>query len=463
MRVERGLGQYGISRSILFMPIVPNIVTCRLIDEPHMNRAITHYFKLETGHVLECPIASSEGQLHVGQQSLADSVQQAGGSPCYLYDMAIAKQQIARLREQLPSEIGLYYAVKANPNPQVLAELAPWVDGVDIASGGELEKVLDAGFEPEFCGFAGPSKSLPELHFALQKGVHISVESLTEMKRIIAWAEQHQQDVSCGIRINPAFELRASGMHMGGGSQPFGIDEEQLPAVIDLVKTSQRVTLSGLHIYAGSQCLQVDALLAQYRQSLACFQRVQQTFSLAIQRFNLGGGLGVPYFPNNQPLNLAALGKGITALLEEYKDAIQGAELILELGRYVMAPAGYYVCQINDLKISRGETFAMLNGGLHHHLANSGNLGQLLRKNYPVVIGNKLNQPMTCTAQLAGPLCTPLDVVAQKLPCPTLEIGDYVVVLLSGAYGLSASPIHFLSQPMANELVIPALQEQYYA
>ena len=419
-----------------------------------MAQKIEPITQLESGHQPQRPLNHKNGELLVAGLQLPQRVKQAGGTPCYLYDMALAKQHIDQLRAYLPQQISLFYAVKANPNRDVLAALTPWVDGVDIASGGELQQALCAGFSPEQCGFAGPSKSLTELHLALENGAHLSAESITEVKRILAWAQTKQQNVEFGLRINPQFELRASGMHMGGGAQPFGIDEEQVADVLALLDSNPWARVTGLHIYAGSQCLQVDALLEQYRQSFACFARLQNLFNLPLTRLNLGGGLGVPYFPGNQPLDLEVLGQGLTTLIQENAELVQNKQLILELGRYLMADAGYYVCQVNDIKQSRGETFVMVDGGMHHHLANSGNLGQLLRKNYPVVIGNKLDQPSTDTVNIAGPLCTPLDVVAKQLPCPSIEVGDYVVVLLSGAYGLTASPIGFLSQPEAKELVL---------
>lgn len=410
--------------------------------------------QLESGHQLIQPLLYEESQLQLAGSKLSDCIKWAGGTPCYLYDMARAEQQLNALRHSLPQQIKLYYAVKANPNHDVLNRLKPWVDGLDIASQGELDRALQAEFKAQSCSFAGPSKSSEELHQALALGVHISAESLTEVKRIVQWAKQHQKPVEFGLRINPQFELRASGMHMGGGAQPFGIDEEQLVDVIDLVNENPLLTVTGLHIYAGSQCLNEASLLEQYQQSFRCFQRLKDQFHLNLKRLNLGGGLGVPYFPGQTPIDLALIGQGLAELIEEFAELTTETELILELGRFIMADAGFYVCQVNDIKTSRDQLFVMVNGGMHHHLANSGNLGQLLRKNYPVFIGNKLVNEATQSANIAGPLCTPLDVLAKQLPVPEIEVGDYVVVALSGAYGLSASPQGFLSQPQAKELTL---------
>lgn len=410
--------------------------------------------QLDSGHYLQQPICYQEGELYIGARPLSELVSLAGGTPCYLYDMEKARQQLVTLRRFLPENLNVYYAVKANPNEQVLSELLPTIDGLDVASQKELQRALSAGYDAQNCSFAGPSKSIAELEFALAQGAFVSAESKTEVARILDWAERNQTQVQFGLRINPAFELRASGMHMGGGAQPFGIDEEQVAEVIEVVTRNGWGKVTGLHIYAGSQCLQVSSLLELYDASLACFKRLQHQLNLTLTHLNLGGGLGVPYFPGNQPLDIEEFGAGFKELLSSYQDFLQGKKLILELGRYLMADAGYYVCRVNDIKESRGEAFVMVDGGMHHHLANSGNLGQLLRKNYPVVIGNKLAQCSVGDVNISGPLCTPLDVVAKKLATPKIEIGDFVVVLLSGAYGLTASPVGFLSQPEARELVI---------
>lgn len=410
--------------------------------------------QLESGHTLQSPLIHQGGELLLSGRRLSECVEQAGGTPCYLYDIEQAKSQIEQLRAQLPQPFQLYYAVKANPNKQVLESLLPYLDGLDIASNGELEQAMASGYKAGSCSFAGPSKSTEELSSALAQGAYLSAESQTEVKRILHWAESHQEQVQFGLRVNPDFELKASGMHMGGGAQPFGIDEELIGEVIELVQQSQWGEVTGLHIYAGSQCLNVESLLELYQASLECFIRIENQFNLQLTQLNLGGGLGVPYFPGNQPIDLGLLGSGLSEIVKVMEAPLKGKKLILELGRYIMAAAGYYVCRVNDVKRSRGEVFVMVDGGMHHHLANSGNLGQLLRKNYPVVIANKLDQESVAHINIAGPLCTPLDVVAKQLPSPELAEGDYVVVLLSGAYGLTASPIGFLSQPKAREFVL---------
>lgn len=418
---------------------------------------MSHITKLSSGHQLQSAHEVVNHELVIAGEPLSKRVQEAGGTPCYMYDMTRAQQQITAVREAFPKQFSVFYAVKANPNSQVLAALQPWVDGLDVASYGEVETAMNVGYKPQDMGFAGPAKSQGELNASLENGVFLSLESITEAKRICTWAEQHQKPIEVGIRINPSFELRASGMHMGGGAQVFGIDEETLFKVVETINQSAWVSVTGLHIYAGSQCLQMPALVEQFRETFLCFSRVCEQFELPIKRLNFGGGLGVPYFAGNVPIDLALLGHALHELCAEFKDFIQHKELIVELGRFLMADAGLYVSQVSDVKVSRKHTFVMTNGGMHHHLANSGNLGQLLKKNYPVVLGQKVDCPVEQKVTIAGPLCTPLDVLAKNIELPQVDIDDFVVIMLSGAYGLSSSPQQFLSHPSAKELVIPVI------
>ncbi|MBD1390584.1 type III PLP-dependent enzyme [Neiella sp. HB171785] len=410
--------------------------------------------ELVSGHCFQQPICFSGQQLMWAGESAQDWMARSEGSACYVYDMAVARRQVEQLRSQLPDSFDIFYAVKANPNPEVLSALEAVVDGVDVASIGELERAMAAGFSADQVSFAGPAKLVDEIERTLALGGHLSVESLIEMQRVISWANHNQQQVAVGVRLNPQFQLKASGMHMGGGAQPFGIDEEQFADLVALVKASPLVSISGLHIYAGSQCLQLDALVEQFRQSLLCFKRLSEEHQLTVTKLNFGGGIGVPYFPNNKPVDLVEYGQAIRSIVNEHQAFVVDKSIILELGRYIMAEAGVYLCQVTDVKSSRGQLFAMVNGGMHHHLANSGNLGQLLKKNYPIVVANKMASEAAERVTICGPLCTPLDVLARQLEVPKLDLGDIIAIFQSGAYGLTASPNQFLSHNSALEWVV---------
>jgi diaminopimelate decarboxylase len=279
------------------------------------------------------------------------------------------------------------------------------------------------------------------------------VESFNELETIALLSAQIGITAAVAIRINPKFELKASGMKMGGGSKPFGIDEEQLPAVLRRVQ-SLPLDFQGLHIYSGSQNLKVEALIEAQQQSIALALRLAQFCPNGLKKLNIGGGYGIPYFAGESHLDSQQIGDALALEMEKLQTEQPETELIIELGRYLVGESGIYVCQVLDKKISRGQVYLVVNGGLHHHLAASGNLGQVIRKNYPVAIGNRMYAEQQEMVNVVGCLCTPLDIIADKVTLPVAEVGDLVVVYQSGAYGLSASPTGFLSQPSAEEVLV---------
>jgi diaminopimelate decarboxylase len=405
-------------------------------------------------------------------------------TPLYAYDSQRITQRIADLRALLPHSIGIHYAIKANPFPPVLRLIAGQVDGVDIASAGELDLALAAGITPERISFAGPGKRDSELAQAVAAHVLINAESEGELLRLAAIAQHQGRVARVALRVNPAFELKGAGMRMGGGPRPFGIDEEMIPGLMaDWSRFGQHLAFEGLHIFAGSQNLSGEAIAEAQRASYQLALRLAAHAPAPIKTLNLGGGFGIPYFPHEAPLELTPI---IAALNEIATDAAQRlphAALHLELGRYLVGEAGIYVTRIIDKKISRGHTYLVTDGGLNHHLAASGNFGQVIRRNYPVTIvhthahthvhthvhthdpekvgandtANTPNTPNTANTErtsVVGPLCTPLDLLADNLALPQAAPGDLFVIFQSGAYGASASPQNFLSHPPVSEVLL---------
>jgi len=377
----------------------------------------------------------------------------AGGSPCYIYDRQAITARVAMLRDCLPAGLGIHYAIKANPLPAVVDHLARLVDGLDVASLREMQVALGSGVAPEHISFAGPAKQPVELAGAVAAGITVNVESELELARLGGIARAQGRPARVALRINPDFELKSSGMTMGGGSRPFGIDAERVPGLLAGLDT-QYLDLRGFHIFAGSQNLQAQALIEAHNQTFDLARRLALMAPRPVREVNIGGGLGIPYFPGEPALDLAPVARNLERLLAGRCDALAGAAFIMELGRFLVGEAGYYLCQITDIKESRGREYWLTDGGLHHHLANSGNFGQVIRKNYPVVLADCLEADELRTVEIAGPLCTPLDVVATGVELPRAQVGDYVAVLQSGAYGASASPQGFLSHPQVRELLL---------
>jgi diaminopimelate decarboxylase len=391
--------------------------------------------------------------LVVGGMPLTRLAQRVGSTPFYAYDRALLDARVAQLRAQLPPQVRLHYSIKANPMPALVQHMAGLVDGLDVASGGELKVALDTGFNPAHISFAGPGKTDAELTRAVAAGVCINLESAGEIDRVARAGEALGIAPRAVLRVNPDFELKSSGMRMGGGAKPFGIDAEQVPA-----RLAQAAALGldvlGFHIFCGSQSLKADAIVEAHTRSFELAARLADGARAPLQLLNLGAGFGIPYFPGEMPLVLDAIGVNLSHGLDRLDGALAGARVSLESGRYLVGEAGVYVAKVIDRKESRGQVFLVTDGGMHHHLAASGNLGQVIRKNYPVVIGNRMATTAREIASVVGPLCTPLDILADKMALAPAEPGDLVVVFQSGAYGLSSSPVGFLGHAVPPEVLI---------
>ena len=397
------------------------------------------------------PVA--DGQLLIGGIPITRLAERVGQTPFYAYDRQKITERVAHLREHLPAEIHLHYAIKANPMPAVVQHLATLVDGFDLASGGEMRTALDTTMAPEHISFAGPGKNRREIAGAIAAGVTLNLESETELETAAQEGERLGIQPLVAVRVNPDFELKSSGMKMGGGPKQFGIDAEQTPAILKRIGKLD-LKFQGFHIFSGSQNLRPEAIIEAQEKTFELAYRLSADAPAPVHKLNIGGGFGIPYFPGDEPLDIKPIGERLNALLAEKKSRLPETRVIIELGRYLVGEAGIYVCKVIDRKISRGQVFLVADGGMHHHLAASGNFGQVIRKNYPALIGNKLDVTEMETASVVGPLCTPLDILAEKMEFPKAEIDDLVVILQSGAYGFSASPQAFLSHPLPLEILI---------
>lgn len=391
--------------------------------------------------------------LQIGGMALTRLAQRVGSTPFYAYDRQKISKRIALLRRHLPQEILLHYAMKANPMPAVVQHMAGMVDGLDVASSGEMRVALDTGLQPEKISFAGPGKRECELHSAIAAGVLLNIESMQELESAAQLGMNLGITPKVAIRVNPDFELKSSGMKMGGGPKPFGIDAECVPEALKRLAALD-LDFVGFHIFSGSQNLNAAALQEAHERTVQLAIRLAGYAPAPVRLLNIGGGFGVPYFPGERALDLAAIGENLQRLIPEVRKQLPDARIALELGRYIVAEAGIYVCRVLERKISRGQVFLITDGGLHHHLAASGNFGQVIRKNYPVLIGNKVRGAEREVVSVVGPLCTPLDVLADQLPMAKASAGDLVVVLQSGAYGLTASPTAFLNHPQPIEVLV---------
>jgi diaminopimelate decarboxylase len=385
----------------------------------------------------------------------------AHGTPLYVYDRTVLEQSWQRLRDALPAEVAICYSIKANPNPSVVGCFLQLGARLEVASDGELRTARRAGCAPEHILFAGPGKTTAELELALREGIgEIHVESELECRRIGELCRSHGVDARVAIRVNPGESAQGGAMRMGGKPAPFGIDEELLDSVVDLILADPNLDLAGVHIFAGTQILDYQVLGAQYAKCLAIAERVMMRAGAPLRTIDFGGGLGIPYFEGEQPLDIDAYRKVVGDLLERAlaTGSFDGTQFLVEPGRYLIGEAGVYVSRVTDVKVSRGKKFVVVDGGMHHHLAASGNLGQVIKRNYPIGLVEKLGDAAHESVDIVGPLCTPLDVLARNVEVPDVEVGDLVGVFQSGAYALSASPQGFLSRQSPAEVLIESGQ-----
>jgi diaminopimelate decarboxylase len=393
--------------------------------------------------------AARGGELAIGGRTASTLVAEAGGTPLFVYSLDRVKRRLADLRAALPERVAVHYAVKANPFAPLLAEMRALVDGFDIASGGELRLALDAGIDAALVSFAGPGKRDDELEVAIAAGATLNLESEGEAARALAIGGRLGKAPRLAIRVNPPFELRGSGMKMGGGAKPFGLDAERVPALARRI-IDAGVEWRGLHIFAGSQALDAEAIVEAQANTLDLAARLTDEIGAPLPHLNMGGGFGIPYFDRDRPLDVHRVGEALARRMDELPDT----QLALELGRYLVGEAGVYLTRIVDRKESHGAVFLVTDGGLHHQLAASGNFGTVVRRNYPVAIATRFGAAAEEQASVVGCLCTPLDRLADDVMLPRAEPGDLVAVFCAGAYGASASPAAFLGHGPARELLV---------
>jgi len=404
-------------------------------------------------HASHTGFEAADDCLQIGGRPLTQLADEVGRTPFYAYDRRLLTQRVEQLRRELPREAHLHYAIKANPMPEVVRHLGALTDGLDVASAGELAIAVASGVDPRTISFAGPGKNPGELRAAIEAGVTVNMESETEMRRLAAIGRELKKRPRAAIRVNPDFELKTSGMKMSGGPKQFGVDAERVPQMLAELG-SLPLEFIGFHIFSGSQNLRAEAICEAQRKSVALAIELARHAPGPVQLLNIGGGFGVPYFPGETPLELAPIAENLRSVAAQVREHLPEAELVLELGRYFTAEAGIYVSRVIDRKLSRGQVFLITDGGLHQHLAASGNFGQVIRKNYPVLVGNRVRGAEREVVSVVGPLCTPLDLIADRMEMARADIGDLIVVLQSGAYGLTASPLRFLGHPPPAEILV---------
>ncbi|MGV9363525.1 pyridoxal-dependent decarboxylase, exosortase A system-associated [Amycolatopsis sp. NPDC003731] len=406
-----------------------------------------------TTEAAAAPFGRAGGVLTVGGVPVDRLAARVGTTPFFAYDRSLVTTRVERVRAALPGDVELSYAVKANPMPALLHHLSGLVDGLDVASAGELRQALDTTVPPERISFAGPGKTAAELARAVAAGVTVELESTTELARVREAGDRLGLTPRVALRVNPDFAVRGSGMRLGGGPQQFGIDAERVPAVLAEVGAAG-LDFQGFHVFAGSQNLRAESLCEAQRATVDLVLQLAEAAPGPVRSVNLGGGFGIPYTARDTALDLDEVGENLAKLLDvSLRPALPDARVVIELGRYLVGEAGVYLTRVVDRKVSRGTTFLVVDGGLHHQLAASGNFGQAIRRNYPLALASAPGGPEE-TVTVVGCLCTPLDLLGDKVSLPGAAIGDLIAIFQAGAYGLTASPTAFLGHPAPPEVLV---------
>jgi diaminopimelate decarboxylase len=398
----------------------------------------------------------SAGNLLVGSVP-ASEIAARYGTPLFVYDRGQLQRSYGSLRDAFPEKFSICYSVKANPNAALLNFFLAQRCGLEIASGGEMHLALAAGCSANDILFAGPGKTEAELEVAIVQGIgEIHAESELEVRRISAISARLGTRTTVAVRVNPGEAGQGGAMRMGGKSAPFGVDEEHLEPLVHRILDDPHLDFCGIHLFAGTQILDFRVLLAQYRAGLEIARRIGNTFGVPLRTLDFGGGLGVPYFSGDSELDLDQLKSGILDLITTHAtdDFLETTRFVIEPGRFLVAEAGLYVARVNDIKVSRGKKYLILDGGMNHHLAASGNMGQVIKRNFPIAILNRFDADATETVDVVGPLCTPLDTLGRAVRLPKAEVGDLIGVFQSGAYARAASPLGFLSHLTPPEVLV---------
>lgn len=372
-------------------------------------------------------------------------------TPAFVYDFGVVRDKISQLRKALPDGVGIHYAMKANPMPDMVSAMVPFVDGIDIASGGELRVAQSAG--AKHVSFAGPGKRDSELEAAIAAQVTINLESEGEALRALAIANRLGVKPRLAVRVNPDFSLKGSGMKMGGGAAAFGVDSEHVAPLVKRLLAAG-ADWRGFHIFAGSQALDSNAIAETQAATVALAGRLADEVGAEPPLVNIGGGFGIPYFANEVPVDLDLIGGRLGEELTRRHNSLTNSRFAVELGRWLVGECGVYLTRVVDRKKSRGEVFLVTDGGLHHQLAASGNFGTVVRRNYPIAVADKISEPATETVNVVGCLCTPLDKLGDQVMLPEANVSDVIAVFMAGAYGATASPASFLGHGPASEAII---------
>lgn len=381
----------------------------------------------------------------------------ADNPSCYVYDLDIIKENVGLIQAYAPPQISLYYAMKANPNKNIMScvRKLDYISGVEIASSGELTKALEF-FKPNEVIFTGPGKTEKELELSLQNNIRlINVESVVEAIRINTIAERLNLDkVDILLRINVNYHISHAQEYMAGCSTKMGIDEDKYIESYSVIGNLNRINIKGIHVFGASGVLEYKSLIKYANYVFQLVSRLEET-TTKIDIIDFGGGIGIDYTEKNRLFGLRSYFEELSQLIDQY--GFSDKEIIMELGTYIVGNAGFYTSKIIDIKEIKKRKHIILAGGINHM-----GLPFEMKRKHPVHIlhmnCNKLyeNQPIVYKEQtdISGPICMSSDKLSWDEYIEKAEIGDIVIYRQAGAYCYSLGMLEFLGHPYPEELCI---------
>ncbi|MDB1085982.1 alanine racemase [Streptomyces sp. ACA25] len=376
------------------------------------------------------------------------------GTPLYVYDGEVITRQYQQLRDVLHPGVEMFYSLKANPNISVCALLNSLGARAEVSSLTELVTAQRAGVPAGQIMFLGPGKSATEITACLKDGITVICESFGELDLIDEIAAGLGTTAAVVLRVNPSFAVKGGGLTMGGKPRQFGIDEQALLDAPDLAARHSSVRLCGFQAYMGTRILSEDVITENTERILDLVERLSERLGVPLDVVDVGGGLGVAYFTNERDLDVAVLAERVNPHFARFAQNHPDTRMVMELGRYLVGHSGTYAVRVRYVKESMGERFAVADGGTNHHMAAVG-IGSFVKRNFPMRMLNRPAGPDTVRWNVTGPLCTPNDTLGKAVDLPAdLRPGDVVGVERSGAYGPTASPVHFLSHGYPAEVLV---------
>lgn len=394
------------------------------------------------------------------RRQLLGEIASRHGTPTFVYFMDDAEARVAALRKAFQGLFGVSYAMKCNPHPEVVSRIARWVDTLDVSSGGELRVALSLDYPAHKISFTGPAKSRADLQLSVAREIgEVVVESVREARELSQIASAAGKVQRILVRIAPRRVPKGFGVNMAGRPCQFGIDEEDAREAVACIMDLPALDLAGFHIYSGTQCLKPEAIAENYGLFIEIFRELCRVHDIRPKKLVFGSGFGIPYHDQDQPVDAHEVAGHALPALRAFRaeERFGDTELLLETGRYLMGEAGIYLTRVVNRKRSRGAEIATFDGGMNHHLGACGHLGMALHRNYRLF---KVSSPTEahdgppCAFDLYGPLCTTIDVLGRGVMLPELQIGDVIGIHCSGAYGVTASPAHFISHDLPVEIIV---------